>query len=157
MAEKFGVWQNMMYTLIVRMDNKTKQKEGKMKKKNGGLSLNFIWKLRLKLRAEGSKLCAEGSKLWAEGNKLWAEANKLWAEGNKLCAEGSKLCAEGSKLWAEGNKLCAEGSKLWAEGNKLWAEAILEVYGNIKMEWENYNVEKKDYECHLETGEIFKP
>ena len=108
MAEKFGVWQNMMYTLIVRMDNKTKQKEGKMKKKNGGLSLNFIWKLRLKLRAEGSKLCAEGS-------------------------------------------------KLWAEGNKLWAEAILEVYGNIKMEWENYNVEKKDYECHLETGEIFKP
>jgi len=93
------------------------------------LGLNFVWKIRL-------EMCAEG-------NKRWAEGNKLWAEGNKLCAEGSKLCAEGDKLWAE--------------GDKLWTEAILEVYGNIKLEWKNYNNDKKDYECHLETGEIFKP
>ena len=68
-----------------------------------------------------------------------------------------KLRAEGSKLWAEGCKLRAEGDKLQAEGNKLWAEAIIEVYGNIKLEWKNYNLGKQDYECHLETGEIFKP
>ena len=60
------------------------------------------------------------------------------------------------KLRAEGNKLKAEGNKLWAEGDKLWAEGILEVYGNIKLEWKNYDVGKQDYECHLETGEIFK-
>ena len=54
------------------------------------------------------------------------------------------------KLWAEGNKLRAEGDKLWAEG-------ILEVYGNIKLEWKNYSSEKQDSECHLETGEVFRP
>jgi hypothetical protein len=93
------------------------------------LELRFVWDVRLKLRAEG----------------------------NKLYAEGDKLRAEGNKLWAEGNKLCAEGDKLRAEGDKLWAEAILECYGNIKLEWKNYNSEKHDFECHLETGEIFKP
>ena len=71
------------------------------------LSLGFIWKIRLKLRAEGDK------------------------------------------LWAEGNKLRAEGDKLWAEG-------ILEVYGNIQLEWK-WRAEKNDYACELETGEIFEP
>jgi len=64
------------------------------------------------------------------------------------------LKAEGDKLWAEGSKLRAEGSKLWAEGDKLWAEAIIETYGNIKLEWK-YNEAHKDYECHLENGEVF--
>ena len=73
-----------------------------MKKKSLGLS--FVWKLRLKLRAEG-------------------------------------------------DKLRAEGDKLRAEGDKLWAEAIIEVYGNIKIEW-IYNNDK--YDCKLETGEVFK-
>ena len=31
------------------------------------LTLEFVWKLRLRLRAEGDKLRAEGDKLWAEG------------------------------------------------------------------------------------------
>ena len=97
------------------------------------LNLRFIWNIRLKLWAEGDKLRAEGDKLWAEGDKLWAEGDKLRAEGNKL--------------WAEGDKLRAEG-------DKLWAEAIIEMYGNIKLEWKNYNG-KYDYECHLETGEVF--
>ena len=87
----------------------------------------------------------------------WKKRMKLWAEGNKLRAEGDKLWAEGDKLRAEGNKLRAEGDKLWAEGDKLWAEAIIEVHGNITFEWKNWNVEKQSYECHLETGEVFKP
>lgn len=40
------------------------------------------------------------------------------------------------------------GSLVYAEGDKLWAEAILETYGNIKVEW-------KDDNCILETGEAF--
>ena len=40
-------------------------------------------------------------------------------------------------LLAEGNKLLAEGNKLYAEGNKLWAEAVIEVYGNVVIEWKN--------------------
>ena len=66
-----------------------------------------------------------------------------------------KLYAEGNKLRAESNKLYAEGNKLRAEGNTLWAEAIIETYGNIKLEWKNYNSERKDYECHLENGEVY--
>ena len=74
------------------------------------ISVGFVWKIRLSLRAEGDKL-------WAEGNKLWAE--------------GDKLRGEGSKLWSE-------GSKLWAEGDKLWAEAVIEAYGNVTIEWHSH-------------------
>ena len=45
------------------------------------IDLRFVWKLRLKLIAEGSKLSADGDGLWAEGNRLRAEGDKLWAEG----------------------------------------------------------------------------
>ena len=83
-------------------------------------------------------------------NFIWKTRLGLWAEGNKLLAEGNMLRAKG-------NMLRAEGDKLRAEGDKLWAEAILQVYGNIKLEWKNYDNEKNNYECHLETGEIFKP
>ena len=52
----------------------------------------------------------------------------------------------------EGDKLRAEGSKLWAEGDKLWAEAIIEAYGNIKIEWSW----QFDYgECTLENGDRY--
>jgi hypothetical protein len=71
------------------------------------INITFVWKLRLKLRAEGNKLLAESDKLRAESDKLRAESYKLWAEGNKL----------------------------WAEGNKLWAEAVIEAYGNVIIEW----------------------
>ena len=83
-------------------------------------------------------------------DKSVAELVKLklhaaWSQRLKLCAEGSKLCAEGRKLWAE-------GSKLWAEGDKLWAEAIIEAYGNIKIEWSW----QFDYgECTLENGDRY--
>ena len=72
-----------------------------------------------------------------------------WQERAKLRAEGDKLRAEGDKLWAEGDKL-------WAEGDKLWACAIIEIKGNIKIEWE-YVSEKNNYRCKLETGEVFEP
>ena len=42
--------------------------------------LKFVWGVRLRFQAEGSKLRAEGDKLWAEGDKLRAEGGKLWAE-----------------------------------------------------------------------------
>ena len=104
--------------------------------------LDFNWKIRLNIRAEGNKLRAEGDKLRVEGDKLCAE-------GDKLCAEGDKLCAEGNKLYAEGNKLCAEGSK-------LWAETILHFVGNVKMEWKNWDKKTQSCECLLETGDVFK-
>jgi len=88
--------------------------------------------------------------------KKQLDLNFIWGIRLKLRAEGDKLRAEGNKLWAEGDKLYAEGNKLRAEGNKLWSEAIIEVYGNIKLEWKNWNEEHKTYECHLETGEVFK-
>jgi hypothetical protein len=81
---------------------------------------------------------------------IWKIYLKFYAEGDKLWAEGGKLLAEGSKLYAEGDKLYAEGDKLWAEGNKIWEEAIIEVHGNIKLEWKNGT------HCILETGEEFR-
>jgi predicted P-loop ATPase len=99
------------------------------------VALAFVWEIR--------------SKLWAEGSKLRAEGDKLWAEGSKLRAEGYKLWAEGSKLWAEGDKLRAEG-------DELWAEAVLAFAGNIKVEW-IFRLDKNASACKLESGEIFEP
>ena len=57
------------------------------------------------------------------------------------------------KLRAEGAKLRAEGDKLRAEGAKLWAEVIIEVHGNITLEW----TWRGDVEvCTLGTGETFR-
>ena len=53
------------------------------------------------------------------------------------------------QFWAEGYKLWAEVDKLWAEGYKLWAEAVLELYGNITLDWLGVT------ECLLENGDIY--
>ena len=78
----------------------------------------------------------------------WKERNKLWAEGDKLWAEGYKLRAEGYKLWAESDKLRAEG-------DIMFLAAVVEVYGNIPLEWKNWNDKHKSHECHLSNGEVY--
>lgn len=83
---------------------------------------------------------------WGMRDKLRAEAAKLWAEGAKLWAEGDKLSAEGAKLRAEGDKLSAES-------HRYWAEAIIEAFGNIKLEWK---YRSGNYDCELENGEVYK-
>lgn len=58
--------------------------EGESKGKDvkpGPLSLSWVWRVRLSLRAEGKKLSAEGRKLSAEGDRLWTESI-LEAHGN---------------------------------------------------------------------------
>ena len=47
-------------------------------------------------------------------------------------------------------------AKLRAEGDKLWAEAIIEIKGNIQIEW-TWVPEKQSSRCTLETGEVFEP
>jgi len=81
----------------------------------------------------------------------------IWKKRLEMQAEGDKMRAEGDKMLAEGYKMLAEGDIMWAEGDKMWTEAIIEVYGNIEIKWKNWNENQKDYECHLETGEIFRP
>lgn len=58
--------------------------------------------------------------------------------------------------WAKRAKLRDDGDKLRAEGDKLWAEAIIEIKGNIKIEWQLVS-DKSTYRCKLETGEVFEP
>jgi len=103
----------------------------------------------------------------AELTIAWSIRDKLRAEGAKLRAEGAKLRAEGDKLRAEGTKLWAEGDKLRAEGDKLWAEKIIELCGNITVEWNYINDEKIEhvgqivysarYRCELGNGMTFEP
>lgn len=59
--------------------------------------------------------------------------------------------------WKRRAELYAEARILRAEGDRLWAQAILAEHGNVKIEWKNWNSAKRSYECHLETGEVFKP
>ena len=58
-------------------------------------------------------------------------------------------------IWGIRRKMRAEADKMRAEGDKIWAEAILEVHGNITLEWE-YVSDKDNYNCILETGEKFE-
>lgn len=39
--------------------------------------------------------------------------------------------------------------QLRVEGAKLWAEGIIAVYGNIKLEWFDWNEELKSCKCKL--------
>lgn len=72
----------------------------------------------------------------------------MCAEGDKMHAEGAEMCAEGDKVWAEGSKMCAEG-------DKMCAELLIESYGNIKLEWKNWNAEYNSCECHIENGDVY--
>ena len=86
----------------------------------------------------------------------WQARAKLRAEGAKLWAEGAKLRAEGDKLRAEGAKLRAESAKLRAESAISWLTAVIELYGDIKLEWK-WRSNKGDYACVLENGEVYEP
>jgi len=89
-----------------------------MEIKTKGISLKFIWGIRLKLRAEGDKLYAEGSKLWAEGDKLYAEGDKLYAEGGKLWAEAIIEAYGNITLKWESGKCILETGEIFEEN--LW-------------------------------------
>jgi hypothetical protein len=89
------------------------------------MKLQVAWTSRLKLRAEGERLRAEADRFWAEADRFWADADRLWAKGERLRADA----------------------------DRLWAEAIIEVYGNIRIEWK---FRDGVVDCHLETGEIFR-
>jgi len=80
---------------------------------------------------------------------------EAWAERLKLRAEGNKLHAEGDRLYAEGYKLIAEGDKLIAEGDLVFIKAIIAEYGNIGLDWKNYNKKHNSCECHLANGVVF--
>ena len=93
--------------------------------------------------------------------KEWEQRLKLWAKADTLCEEGNKLMRErvkfgiGDKLYAKGRKLYDKGCKFFAKGSKLWVEAVLKAYGNIKMEWKNWDETYNLQECHLENGEVY--
>lgn len=78
-----------------------------------------------------------------------------WIQRNKLYADGNKLRAERNKLYAERYKLYAERDKLYAEGDIVFLSAVITEYGNLALEWKNWNEAHNSYECHLENGIIF--
>jgi hypothetical protein len=103
------------------------------------LSLKSVWNIRLKLNAKSDILRAESNRF----GRVGIEENILIFRVKR-----DLFKAKSSKIWAKSDILRAEA-------NELWAEAILETFGNIKIEWKNFNDEKNDHECHLENGEIY--
>jgi hypothetical protein len=47
-------------------------------------------------------------------------------------------------------------SAAWGKRDKLRAEAIIERFGNIKLEW-TWDSKKEAYSCKLENGEEYLP
>lgn len=96
---------------------------------------------------------------WEARLKLYVEGNELYIKGNML---GIKVKTRGNRLWAEdylqyarGFELCAQAETLYAEAEKLWAEAVVSAYGDVTIEWKNWNKEFWCYECHLDNGEKY--
>lgn len=81
------------------------------------ISIGFIWKLRLMLRAKGNTL-------WAKGNTLWAEGDTLKAEGDTLRAE-AVIAAYGNVTieWHSNTKCTVDGTDVFDDidekGNRL--------------------------------------
>ena len=92
--------------------------------------------------------------LMADGRRLGTEAAKLTREGNKFELKNKAI---GSKLRAAGSWLYEAGSKLMAEGEHLWAVTLTWHREGVKIEWKKWSAKKQAYECHLGTGEVFKP
>ena len=121
-------------------------------------NLRLAWEERLKLYNEGKSLYAQGAKLYNEAVLLRvAKGAELSTNNVQFYLEVCRLCARRDQLYADGAKIYEKANQLWAKASFLWGETVIRVYGNINMEWKNYDKEKKDHECHLENGEIFKP
>lgn len=86
--------------------------------------------------------------------KQLIDLNSVWKKRLILREESDKLRAEGERSREEGNKLREESDKLREESERSWEECVFAAYGNIKIGWKKQN---DKWECHLETGEIFKP
>jgi len=105
------------------------------------------WNKRRNLFIEGNKFSVEGGNLFVKGDRLCAKGSKMFDKGNKLSAEGYKLRVEGSKLHAEGCELLAEskrlnskGDKLCVEGDLIFINAVITVYGDVDIEWDEDDV-----------------
>lgn len=71
-------------------------------------------------------------------------------------AERCKIRQRGIDLFKAANEVRNEGQKLQREADTLWQETVTKSGRGI-MQWKNYDAKKNDWECHLSTGEIFKP
>ena len=80
----------------------------------------------------------------------------------------AQLQVQVDHIKVETNDIRMKAHLLLNEADRLWAEAVLEHRGNILLTWEKVYWDKVDmpsgleayahygFECHLETGEVFK-
>jgi hypothetical protein len=106
---------------------KNKAKEKMFKKDR--IKLQEAWE-------EYKRLYREGVQFNEMGNKRLIEGRVLLAEGKKSYAKSAKEFVEQScDLSTEGFALLAEGNKSWSKGLLVFLNAVLEVYGDISIEW----------------------
>lgn len=65
-----------------------------------------------------------------------------------------ELHKEGRKAYDEGRKIFGNGDILFTEGNTCWAEAVLNTYGDIKVDF-RYNQKTNKNDCYLGNGEVY--
>ena len=114
------------------------------------------------LQEKANEIRLTGSKLSIDGDKLHAKSSVGAAEGNKCVGKASRtryetevslLYAKSHVMYAKADKIWAECRRLEAEAEKQWCDAILNVYGNVTINWQ-----RAGSECLLEIvkTEIFK-
>src|SRR5271157_4623551 len=144
-----------------------------------GVSLDSIWRLRMQLLGEAKKLFIFAEGLTKESNEFHNQGIELSKKSHysdkpetiddyikQIKKEQVGLKASESTFEANQQSLRSEKSKLEANrlvvlSEEIWANAIREVYGNIKMEFKQWNEKKHSHSCVLyikgKTTKTFNP
>ena len=132
---------------------------GKQKDKN----LELVWRFRKKLLKQAKIILNKASEVHEKIELYMKRVTKMNVPietSSVSCNEGLLLVKRGEllvriyKLYSQYNQLLVEAHTLTTLSNKIWFEAIKDNYGNIKINWV-HDKNKNDYNCVLETGEIF--
>ena len=147
--------------------------------KKEGVSLESIWKLRMKLINEAKKIFDESKAVTEESNRLhndgielhkkaYSDTKNILVNDFRQQIKGEYIALKSNEITYNANQESLKAEKLKLEANKLrilgediWIEAVYEVFGNIKIEFKDFNEKKHSHKCILylkdATTKIFNP
>lgn len=106
-------------------------------------------------RVKGDELMSEGNIFYCEKSIKIANLQVQLTKLRSFAQSCYSLRDEGNDPKIRGDILVSETDKIKAKIEKEWIKAIEKEYGEIRLKW-IFNKETRDYDCHLDNGEIYK-
>jgi len=109
-------------------------------------TLRRFWKARLAMIAKAQRFKNDAYGIVEEAVAL-----------QRFPETGTVTISNFTKLKNDAFGVISNSINLGKDADLIWEEAVHALCGDIGMEWKNWNSEALSSECHLETGEVFKP